>query len=239
MTLRANDLRDLVKEIFEIDSYSSKMGEDSDVSVLSFEVDIKEAANDLVNFIEKGFGFVLDADVSPGELDDGKYKVFVEIQRDSKLPSNIMEIVDGVKKLTGIENLKFRYHRNFDSIDATEDSLNTKIPKTAQEYTVSINENYIRNYKNFFHKTLKENIVMQDNNLIIKKSKNNFIRFELVDHGPINELTSRITGAIQLESKAVAENLYLIKHLGDYNIHKIGNLHVLESLGYGIAVKLK
>lgn len=239
MSLKANDLRDLIKEIFEIDSYSSKMGEDADVSVLSFEVDIKEAANDLVNFIEKGFGFVLDADVSPGELDDGKYKVFVEIQRDSKLPANIMEIVDGVKKLTGLENLKFRYHRNFDSIEATEELLNTKIPKTAQEYTVSISENYIRNYKNFFHKTLKEDVVMQDNNLVIKKGKNSYIRFELVDHGPIQELSSRIPGAIQLESKAVAENLFLIKNLGDYNVHKIGNFHILESLGYGIAVKLK
>ena len=68
-SLRANDLRDLVRDIFEVDSYKSKMGEDKDVSVLSFEVDVKEAAEDLVNFIEKGFEFVLDADVSPGELD--------------------------------------------------------------------------------------------------------------------------------------------------------------------------
>ena len=77
--LLAGDLRMLVDNIIEIDSYSSKMGDDKDIVVLAFTVKSQDPATDLVTFVENGYDFVLDADASPGELSDGKYKVFVEI----------------------------------------------------------------------------------------------------------------------------------------------------------------
>jgi hypothetical protein len=40
------------------------MGTDADVCVISFKVAGKEPSADLVSFIEKGYDFVLDADVS-------------------------------------------------------------------------------------------------------------------------------------------------------------------------------
>ena len=70
--LLAGDLKMLVDNIFEIDSYASKMGSDKDVVVVSFTVDQKEPAEDLVNFCERGYEFILDADSTPGELNDGK-----------------------------------------------------------------------------------------------------------------------------------------------------------------------
>ena len=79
MGLQAKDLRSLVYDIFEIDSFKSKMGEDKDIVVLSFSVKSQEPANDLMNFLEKGYPFVLDADVTSGEQPDGTYKVFVEM----------------------------------------------------------------------------------------------------------------------------------------------------------------
>ena len=36
-----------------------------------------EENQDLENFIEMGYDFVLDADVTPGETDDGEFLVFV------------------------------------------------------------------------------------------------------------------------------------------------------------------
>ena len=80
-SLRPNDLRHFVKKVFEIDSYKSKIGNDSDVVVLSFTVGSEDPAKDLENFIEMGYEFVIDADVSSGETDDGTYKVFVELER--------------------------------------------------------------------------------------------------------------------------------------------------------------
>ena len=64
MGLQTNDLQDLVYDIFEIDSFKSKMGEDKNIVVVSFATKTKESANDLMNFVEKGYPFVLDADVT-------------------------------------------------------------------------------------------------------------------------------------------------------------------------------
>ena len=81
MGLMKNDLAHLIDSIIEVDSYKSKMGEDSDIVTLAFSVHGNEPAKDLENFIEKGYPFVLDADVTSGEQSDGTYKVFVEVQR--------------------------------------------------------------------------------------------------------------------------------------------------------------
>ena len=66
-----------------------------------------EPAKDLENFIEKGYPFVLDADVTSGEQSDGTYKVFVEIERNKDVPEcKYIELADGVKKLSGLDDLK-------------------------------------------------------------------------------------------------------------------------------------
>ena len=94
----ANDLKNLVKKVFEIDSYKSKIDDDQDVVVLSFTVDHEDAAKDLENFIEMGYDFVLDADTSPGETENGTYIVFVELERGRKVAEQIYEILEGIKK---------------------------------------------------------------------------------------------------------------------------------------------
>jgi len=112
MSLQPNDLKDFVNEIFTIDSYKSKMGQDKEIAVLAFEVKQQEPAKDLMNFIEKGYDFVLDSDISTGENRKGKYSVFVEIERDRHLPERIGTILSEVSKLTGIEDWKYRYYKN-------------------------------------------------------------------------------------------------------------------------------
>ena len=105
-SLRANDLRHLVKQVFEIDAYKSKIGDDEGIIVLSFTVDREQAAKDLENFVELGYSFVIDADVSPGETDEGVYKVFVELERDRHAPQHILTLLDGVERLTPSSNVK-------------------------------------------------------------------------------------------------------------------------------------
>ena len=115
MGSQAGDLIHLVDNILEIDSYKSKMGTDRDIVTLAFSVNGKEPATDLENFIEKGYPFVLDADVTSGEQSDGTYKVFVEIERNKDIGTQVMEIADGVGKLANVDNLRFRYYKNFKS----------------------------------------------------------------------------------------------------------------------------
>jgi hypothetical protein len=91
--LRPMDLEEMVYPTFEVDTYSSKMGEDRDVCVVSFQVKDRAPAKDLMEFIEKGYHFVLDSDVSSGENADGEYSVFVELPRSSRLAEQIKEFI--------------------------------------------------------------------------------------------------------------------------------------------------
>ena len=100
MGLRQHDLEFTVDPIFEIDSYKSKMGDDQDIVVLSFSVQGEQPAKDLVNFIETGYNFVLDADKTSGEQADKKYRVFVEMERNKDVPMQIIEIAESKSELT-------------------------------------------------------------------------------------------------------------------------------------------
>jgi hypothetical protein len=230
MGLLKNDLGHLVDKIIEIDSYKSKMGEDSDIVTLAFSVHGNEPAKDLENFIEKGYPFVLDADVTSGEQSDGTYKVFVEIERTKDISNNILEIADGVKKLADLESMKFRYYKNFRSRDLDEENL-AIIPVDQSSYEIAINETQYENYKNFFTKSYAESIDMLGETLIIKNTYAQPMRFEVTDFGrdPMIEET--------INMKDMGEVIFLSKVLGDYNITKYGNTIVLTNEGYRLHLK--
>jgi hypothetical protein len=56
--LRSGDLESYVSELFTVDQYRSKMGEDKDVIVLGFRVREKNPAIDMMEFIERGYDFI-------------------------------------------------------------------------------------------------------------------------------------------------------------------------------------
>ena len=124
-SLEIGDLKRLVKSELHIDEYKSKMGEDKDVSVVSFKVSGKEPGNDIVSFIEKGYPFVLDADVSSGEKEDSDYLVFVELERDDELASHIVELIDDMLGLTDqtMEEWRFKCYKCKDPEHETELTL--------------------------------------------------------------------------------------------------------------------
>lgn len=135
--LERGDLKRLIHPELHIDEYKSKMGDDADVSVISFKVSGKEPSTDLVSFIEKGYDFVLDADVSSGEKEGGDYLVFVELNRDEKLPSEIMEIMNDLMNLTEqeIEEWRVRYFKSVTDHELTEETLNSIIPLSPEAYS--------------------------------------------------------------------------------------------------------
>jgi hypothetical protein len=134
--LEAGDLKRLIHNELHIDQYKSKMGTDEDVCVISFKVAGKEPSADLVGFIEKGYNFVLDADVSSGEKEGGDYLVFVELERSEKLPAQIMEIMDDLMNLTEqkIEDWRVRYYKSTSDSELSEESLVDLIPTTPEAY---------------------------------------------------------------------------------------------------------
>ena len=225
MGLRKEDLKHTIYDIFEIDSYQSKMGEDKDIVTLSFSMREKAPADDLVKFLEGGYNFILDADVTPGEQSDGSYKVFVEMERTRHVPEQIYEILDGIKKISGLDQLKFRYYKNFQSKDATMENIESSVPVHPNDYGIVKDETTMENYKNFFNRSYLESVDMLENNIMIQKKYADPIAFKFRDFGDKKEIDNKITEKFDING--YAEILYLTKYLGDYNISKYGNdIHI-------------
>jgi hypothetical protein len=235
MGLRPDDLKDLVYYIFEIDNFKSKMGDDKDIITLSFSVKEKEAANDLMSFLERGYGFVLDADVTAGEQSDGTYKVFVELERDKEAPENIIELCNGVKKITGRPELKFRYHKNFRSQELDVAALEETIPLDADEYNAKIMNRNLDNYFEFFNRSYVDRVSMLNETLTISKKYADPVHFRYVDFGPMEETINNI--AESFDANGFAEIIYLSKYIGDYNITKYGNKLTFENNNYVLVLE--
>ena len=238
-SLRAGDLRDLVKKIFEIDSYKSKIGKDEDVVVLSFTVNQEDPAKDLENFFEMGYSFILDADVSPGETDDGTYKVYVELERTRHAPEQIFELIEGVQKLTGLDEMRFRYFKSFKSQEVTIENLKTAIPTDKETYDVATERNVLENFTNFFSNSYVDEIQMLDESITFKRVYSGPVTFEIINSGNKKELYESVRGPIVLESKDMAEVMFLTKVIGNYNITKIGDTFIFENSGWAVALKRK
>ena len=134
--IEMGDLARLVKPYLEIDTYRSKMGEDKDVVVVGFTVLGKEPADDMVNFIEKSYDWVLDADISSGETSDGNYIVFVELQREPESAKNIFTLINDLMNLTDqkIEDWIFSYYKGIKKLPVTLENLEKTIIATPEKY---------------------------------------------------------------------------------------------------------
>ena len=97
-----HDLEGIVIPRVTIDEYAAQMGKDSEIVTLAFIVKNKQAGEDLSDWFERGYDFVLDAQVSDGELTSGKYLVFVEMNRRTTVPERIVTLLDDLETLTDI-----------------------------------------------------------------------------------------------------------------------------------------
>jgi hypothetical protein len=237
MSLKNGDLRDMLYDVFEVDSFASKMGSDEHIVTLSFSVKERLAAEDLMNFVEKGYDFVLDADVTSGEQSDGTYKVFVEIERDKSVHDNILEIIDGVGKLSNIDKFRFRYYKNWKSKDCTDEALREIVPTDSESYGIRKSETQMENYKNFFTNSYVESIDLLEDTVFIKKAYADQLVFEFIDFGDTLDVLNRIEGKFDI-MESYPEILFLTKYIGDYNISKYGDKLVFENkAGKSLVVK--
>lgn len=218
--LRADDLKNLVYPVFEVDTFKSKMGEDSDVCVLTFRAKDRYPAKDFMEFVERGYSFVLDSDISSGENTDGEYSIFVEIPRTDKLSEQIEKILDGVSKLTGITEWGFKYYKDKKALKATTENLQSKVPASKEMYENEVKKVKTEEVKSFFNKTLMDDLELDGNIITIKKPFGIEVQLEKVD---VDDPQSVIEGAEIMDETATAEMFWLTKVLGDYGISKYGD----------------
>jgi len=227
--LRPLDLKEMVYPHFEVDTYRSKMGEDRDVCVISFQVKDRAPAKDLMEFIEKGYHFVLDSDVSSGENEKGEYSVFVELSRSPRLADNIKEITYGVRKLTGIDDFKFSYHKEQAVHEATEENLKAHIPPTAGAYDGMMTKIKVEGIKSFFGKTLMDDLTLDGDVITIHKPFDKQVQLRMVKEGEADTILEDNADTITMDDESMSEIFWLTKVLGDYNINKVGENFVFDN----------
>jgi len=234
--LKPDDLKDLINPIIEIDTYKSVMGNDEDVIVLSFSINGSDAAKDFENFVEQGYKSVMDADVSSGETDEGTYKVFVEVKRGNKSVSDIEDILYGATQLTGIEEWKFRYYKDFKSYPIEE--LKNVVPFTPETYREKIEESFDNDIKFFFRKSPMEYMTLENNTLTFKRLFNSPVRMEMMNYGTRLDLLTNLKGTIRIDETSTSETMWLTKYFGNYNITKYDDFFVFENDNSAFVFKL-
>lgn len=235
--LRPLDLKEMVYPTFEVDTYRSKMGEDRDVCVISFQVKDRAPAKDLMEFIEKGYHFVLDSDVSSGENEKGEYSVFVELSRNPRLADHIKEITYGVRKLTGIDDFKFSYHKEQAVHEATEENLKAHIPPTAGAYDGMMTRIKVEGIKRFFGKTLMDDLTLEGDVITIHKPFDKKVQLRMVKEADTDTILEGSTDTISMDEDSMSEIFWLTKVLGDYNINKVGENFMFDNKGQAMLLQ--
>jgi hypothetical protein len=134
-SLGFKDLDGLMKPTIHVDEFSSKMGDDDDIIVISFFVRDAQAAKDLMMWFEKGYDFVLDADRSPGEIKPGRYLVYVELRRRSTAGGHVETLLNDLNTLTefaGAEDWVMHYRNSTTSF--SRDAFDSTVPLTPKAY---------------------------------------------------------------------------------------------------------
>jgi hypothetical protein len=129
-----HDLEGIVIPRLTVDEYSAHMGKDSEVITLSFAVKNKKAGDDLSDWFERGYDFVLDAQVSEGESGPGQYLVFVEINRRTSAPERICTLIDDMGTLTNLKLKDWTIIVDEEEYEADEDILKQVIIMSPHNY---------------------------------------------------------------------------------------------------------
>jgi len=132
--LEYKDLDGMMKPRVHIDEFASKMGDDADIIVISFFVRDQQASKDLMNWFEKGYDFVLDADKSPGEIKANRYLVYVELRRRSNVGEHVQSLLEDLSTLTEYTADDWTMHYKNKDYPWSVDTFNSMVPLSPRQY---------------------------------------------------------------------------------------------------------
>lgn len=138
--LAYKDLEGLMKPTVHVDEFTSKMGDDDDIIVISFFVRDDTAAKDLMNWFEKGYDFVLDADRSPGEIKPNRYLVYVELRRRSTAGGQVEMLIDDLGTLTEFGPEDWTMHYRGETYPFTRETFEKVVPLSPKAYREKYDE---------------------------------------------------------------------------------------------------
>jgi hypothetical protein len=235
--LRSGDLNEFVNDVFTVDQYRSKMGEDRDIVVIGFTVHEKHPAMDLVEFIERGYPFVLDADMSIGEERNGKYSVFVELERTPKLAGQLKHMFEGISQLCDMYDWQFRYQKTNTPVEFTVEAINETVPMTPEDYEARIMEFKETDVQEFFDQGAVDVDLAEDNTLTFSKPFAGDVTAKFISIGDYDAVKDTVPGALALDEGSHSEVTFLNKYLGNYDINKIGDKFLIRNGAKAVVIE--
>lgn len=134
-SLSYKDMEGLMKPTIHVDEFSSKMGDDDDIIVVSFFLRDQAAAKDLMMWFEKGYDFVIDADRSPGEIKPNRYLVYIELRRRSTAGGYVEELLNDLGTLTEFDDSSdWTMHYKGKDVPFTRDAFDSTVPLSPRAY---------------------------------------------------------------------------------------------------------
>ena len=193
MTLKHGDLEGTIEQLISIDEFQPKAGEEKDVIVVAFYFKDEDPAQDLNTFIQRGVIDTLDVEVSPNTDDEGRYLVFVEMDRTAGFPEKFNALVRDVQNLVGKVDWKIKPYladrefelgdpRIFKYVILVSDGYKTK-----EEFNMAADDSSI---SEFFKPTLLTNLLLEDTTITMIQCNNKIIA-DVVDVGDYDTVISR------------------------------------------------
>lgn len=133
-TLDYHDLVNMVVPIITIDKYEAKMGDDDEIVTVTFTTKGKQVADDLVDWLERGYDYVLDAQTSEGEVTSGKWLVFIEMDRRTRVPERIIEMVEDMVTLTDLPVKEWTIVIDDEEYELDLETMKSKLILSPHEY---------------------------------------------------------------------------------------------------------
>jgi hypothetical protein len=173
----------------------------------------------------------------PGENENGEYSVFVELSRNPRLADHIKEITYGVRKLTGIDDFKFSYHKEQAVHEATEANLKAHIPPTAGAYDGMMTRIKVEGIKRFFGKTLMDDLTLDGDVITIHKPFDKKVQLRMIKEANTDTILEGSTDTISMDEESMSEIFWLTKVLGNYNINKVGENFMFDNKGQAMLLQ--
>jgi len=228
MSLKNEDLKGTILPTISVDEFEPKSGDNENIIVVAFYLTDKDPADDLNTFIQRGVVDTLDVEVSPNTDDDGRYLVFVEMERNETFPDKFKALLRDIKNVAGKTDWQVRTYLSGGQEFSPDDPA-------LYSYVANDPESYITKDE-FMKESIKENVksFLQDahimycdfngNTMTLGTGSKN-ITAEVVDVGDYDDVIGRNflgESAFKLTNRPI-EATVLTSMLGVYDVMPIDN----------------
>ena len=223
MSLNNEDLAGTILPLVSIDEFEPKAGDTKSVIVVAFYLLDQDPAEDLNTFIQRGYIDALDVEVSPNTDEDGRYLVFVEMERNDTFPNKFQALLKDVENVAGKQDWKVKTYLSDDREFEYNDPAIYKYVITNPAEYISKDEFMKESVKDKVTEFLQDSHIMfltvEGNNLTIGTGSRTIVA-EVVDVGDYDTVFGRnflAESAFRLVNKPM-EATMLGGMLGNYDV---------------------